>query len=288
MKFTIALANEDQKRLWASVIVCSFALIHLGARAMCAAEPLLNAHAHNDYWHDRPLFDAIDQGFTSVEADVYLVDGKLLVGHSRDELKAERTLQTLYLEPLARRIQASGKGVYSAGGRFFLLVDFKTDADAALHALNSSIQAFHQILTSVTKGVAHQGAVTIVITGNRPKIDPTEQAPRYFGVDGRLSDLDSLSPAHVMPMISDNWVNHFAWRGTGAMPETERSKLHTLVRKAHAAGRVVRFWGTPESEPFWRELLEADVDLIGTDQLGRLAKFLRTSQRTTPAPVKTE
>src|SRR5438128_1656766 len=35
-----------------------------------AAEPtpLLHAHAHNDYEHTHPLFDALEQGFCSVEA----------------------------------------------------------------------------------------------------------------------------------------------------------------------------------------------------------------------------
>lgn len=39
------------------------------------AEPLAQAHAHNDYEHTRPLHDALDHSFTSVEADVWLVDG---------------------------------------------------------------------------------------------------------------------------------------------------------------------------------------------------------------------
>src|SRR4051812_44226103 len=47
-----------------------------------APTPLKNAHAHNDYLHPRPLFDALDQGFTSVEVDVFLVNGQLLVGHT--------------------------------------------------------------------------------------------------------------------------------------------------------------------------------------------------------------
>ena len=38
--------------------------------------PLAQAHAHNDYEHDRPLLDALEHGFTSVEADVWLVDGR--------------------------------------------------------------------------------------------------------------------------------------------------------------------------------------------------------------------
>lgn len=45
--------------------------------------PLVHAHAHDDYEHKRPLFDALDRGFCSVEADVHLVDGQLLVAHIR-------------------------------------------------------------------------------------------------------------------------------------------------------------------------------------------------------------
>src|SRR4051794_37229130 len=84
--------------------------------------PLKNAHAHNDYLHRRPLFDALDQGFNSVEADVFLVDGKLLVGHSILELKPGRTLESLYLDPLRDRVRANGGKVYRDSPVFWLLV----------------------------------------------------------------------------------------------------------------------------------------------------------------------
>jgi hypothetical protein len=60
------------------------ALVALGAGAAepDSVIPLVNAHAHNDYEHDRPLFDALDHGFCSVEADIHLVDGQLLVAHN--------------------------------------------------------------------------------------------------------------------------------------------------------------------------------------------------------------
>ena len=44
-------------------------------------EPLERAHAHNDYEHERPLLDALDHGFCSVEADIVLSEGELLVAH---------------------------------------------------------------------------------------------------------------------------------------------------------------------------------------------------------------
>src|SRR4051812_6991468 len=80
----------------------------LGGAAIGAPQavmPLPNAHAHNDYAHNRPLFDALDHGFSSIEADVFLINGNLLVGHDREALRPERTLKSLYLAPLAERIR---------------------------------------------------------------------------------------------------------------------------------------------------------------------------------------
>jgi hypothetical protein len=71
----------------------------LGSRPTRAADvplprPLKHAHAHNDYLHPRPLDDALAHGFTSVEADVFLVDGDLLVAHTRSEIQSDRTPST--------------------------------------------------------------------------------------------------------------------------------------------------------------------------------------------------
>src|ERR1700691_2176356 len=73
-----------------------------------AATPLVRAHAHNDYEHKRPLFDALDQVLCGGEADIFPVDGRLLVGHIRRLLKPERTLESLYLIPLKERIAKNG------------------------------------------------------------------------------------------------------------------------------------------------------------------------------------
>ena len=55
--------------------------------------PLPQAHAHNDYEHERPLLDALEQGFTSIEADVWLVDGELRVAHDSWEVADAPTLE---------------------------------------------------------------------------------------------------------------------------------------------------------------------------------------------------
>ena len=80
-------------------------------------------------------------------------------------------------------------------------------------------------------------------------------------------------------MISDTWVKQSTWKGEGAMPAQERQKLDDIVRQAHAKGRLVRFWATPDApsparEAVWRELLSAGVDLLNTDDLKGFQEFL--------------
>lgn len=257
------------------IVAIALAITTVGIGAAEAVEPLANAHAHNDYWHQRPLFDALDRGFTSVEADIFVVDGKALVGHDRRELKPERTLESLYLEPLARRVTENGGRVHANGDRFFLLVDIKSDPQQAYSLLHEIFSKYAASLTVVERGEVRPGAVTVIITGNRPVTELEKATLRYAGMDGRLADLDSDRPSHLMPMISDNWSDHFTWRGHGEMPENERTKLQEITSKVHKAGRVLRFWATAENESLWRELHSAGVDLIGTDRLDELAAFLR-------------
>jgi glycerophosphoryl diester phosphodiesterase len=244
-----------------------------------AITPLPNAHAHNDYAHIRPLFDALDHGFTSVEADVFLVDGNLLVGHDREALKSERTLELLYLAPLAERVRQNRGHVYPTASRFFLLIDIKDEPGPTYRELQKLLAKHADMLTSVEAGNVRPGAVTIVVTGNRPKVDGSNSRVRYVALDGRLSDLGSQAPAHLIAMISDNWKKQFHWNGSGPMPKNESAKLREIVKKAHASNRVVRFWETPENEKVWRELRAAGVDLINTDELDRVAAFLGTSDR---------
>ena len=101
---------------WGAMMRVLF-LCAVSAWAVSAADvvPLEKAHAHNDYEHERPLEDALAEGFCSVEADIWLVDGALLVAHDRDEVKDGRTLERLYLDPLKARVEANGGRVYPGG-----------------------------------------------------------------------------------------------------------------------------------------------------------------------------
>jgi hypothetical protein len=263
----------------------AIAAIALWAIAGCfhpaAAEPpkpLARAHAHNDYQHRRPLFDALAHGFCSVEADVFLVDGKLLVAHDVVQLRPDRTLRALYLDPLRERVKANGGAVYPGAPTFWLLIDLKTDGEKTYAALAKTLSDYADLLTVVRDGKAESGAVTVVLSGNRPRRTVAAEKVRYVGLDGRLEDLRSDEPPHLIPWISDNWTKHFQWRGEGELPAAEREKLKAIVRQAHAAGRRLRFWGAPDRREAWRALSEAGVDWINTDDLAGLAKYLSSEK----------
>jgi hypothetical protein len=131
------------------------------------------------------------------------------------------------------------------------------------------------MLTEVDDGKLIRRAVSVVISGNRPWSEIINTADRLVGIDGRLKSLDFEMPSHLVPLISDRWTSHFTWMGEGEMPEDEFRKLTNIVSKAHAAGKRVRFWATPDSTSVWKVLRAAGVDLINADDLRGLATFLQ-------------
>ena len=262
--------------------VCAALLLLFSCRSQpsgTAVVPLAQAHAHNDYRHERPLLDALAHGFTGVEADIWLVGGDLYVAHDRDETTPQRTLRRLYLDPLRNRVRKNGGHVYANGPQLTLLIDIKSDAAATYKVLDSVLAEYKDIFTCFGPDGRSDKAVLAVISGNRPYELMASQKIRYAGYDGRLANLGSDVPADLIPLISDRWTAHFKWTGEGEIPAGERRKLREIVRKAHDKGRRVRFWATPDRpsparEALWRELTAAGVDLINTDDLEGLQKFL--------------
>ncbi|MFI7450910.1 phosphatidylinositol-specific phospholipase C/glycerophosphodiester phosphodiesterase family protein [Nonomuraea sp. NPDC049714] len=269
-----------RRALGALVAAGAMLLVVTAPATATGVQPLPRAHAHNDYEHDRPLQDALDHGFASVEADVYLVDGELRVGHDPEDLVAGRTLQSLYLDPLAQRVRAGHGHVYPRSRQQLqLLVDIKNNGVATYTEIDRVLRTYRKMLTTYHKGKVKPGAVTVVISGDRPRDLMASQERRYAFYDGRMSDLGQ-GGASLVPLISDNWTNHFSWAGQGEMPEAERAKLREIVATAHRDGQRVRFWATPDTagaarDAIWRELVAADVDHLNTDDLAGLQRFLQ-------------
>jgi hypothetical protein len=240
-----------------------------------AVVPHRQAHAHNDYLHKRPLLDALENGFCSVEADIFLVDGELLVAHTAFECSKEKTLEALYLIPLQQRVITNNGCVYPNGPPFTLLIDIKNNGPETFKVLNHQLAKYSDVFSQFKDGRFYEKGITAIVSGDRDFDAIHAASPRYAGMDGRLTDLNSDLASHVMPLISDNWRSNFRWRGDDVMPPEELMKLQNYIQQAHQKDRRIRFWAAPDTPAAWAVLKEAGVDYINTDNLTGLNTFLR-------------
>lgn len=247
--------------------------------------PLQQAHSHNDYDQIRPLAEALDHGFCSVEADIHLVDGQLLVAHDRVKTRPDRTLRSMYLEPLRERCRTNGGFVHPATNTFTLLIDIKADAEGTYRLLDPLLREYQSILTRFTPTNSTPRAITVVLSGARPAEIVAAQPERFCALDGRPDDLDRNPSPFLVPLISDSWGNHFKAPVDGKLTANDRTQLRALVTRTHAQGRRLRFWGAPDRPWLWAELRDAGVDVINTDRIPHLAAFLRGLPP--PAPAST-
>lgn len=237
---------------------------------------VIQGHAHNDYEQERPLFEALENGFVSVEADVHLINGELYVTHDAPaNLDSETTLEAMYLDPLKAHIQKNNGHVYpNYNGVFYLMVDFKTEAIPTYNKLKEVLVNYQEMLSTVRNGVEKKGAVKVFISGNRPIQEIINDEPKLALLDGRPKDLINNISSLIMPVVSDNYNNFLSWDGTGKLDKNEEHRFKDLVKRTHAQGKALRLWASPDNENVWRFLLDNDVDLINTDLLAEFRAFL--------------
>ena len=226
-------------------------------------------------------------GFTSVEADVWLVDGELLVAHDREDVDPGRTLESLYLDPLADRVRAEGGAVYRGwDGTSSCSSTSRARPCRPIAAVEPGAARVPRLMTVVRRRTGcTSGAVTAVISGNRDLPLMQSQRVRYAGYDGRLSDLGGgLSAADdAAGQRQLDQALHLAGRRPDARG---RARQAARPRGPRPRGRLPgpllghpRRRRSPARDAVWRELLAADVDHINTDDLAGLQAFLLAFDR---------
>lgn len=244
---------------------------------LCAQEPnpLPNGFSHNDYWRKRPLFDALQNGYTWVEADVYVRRKRLVVTHMLPFFKRHRTLDRLYLEPLLTGKDRRGDVLPDVP--VTIMVDIKSKSRRTYRALDALLEKYQSIVTSCDSGIITRRKVTVIVSGKKPvNLIRSQQCRRVFlDEDLRRGDRDSCI-ASVSLMASCRYSRLLRWTGKGEMPQEERIRLCSYVQTAHRYDEKVRLWAAPENAQVWKALLECGVDLINTNQLVKLRTFLQS------------
>ncbi|RYZ54384.1 MAG: alkaline phosphatase, partial [Chitinophagaceae bacterium] len=219
-----------------------------------------NAHAHNDYENDHPFWGAYKSGFGSIEADVFLHNGQLVVAHDSAQLSRLWTLDSLYLRPIEQCLQANGGSIYPDSTKSLqVMVDIKSEAGPTLQILVQAIKAFPSL----------RGAKTLkfVISGNRPLPSAFPSYPCWILFDGEMQKSYTPEEWKRIEMVSGNFKKISGWNGKGRMVEKERTALKNLVAATHARGKKIRFWNTPDNLNTWYTFLDEGVDYLNTDRI---------------------
>jgi hypothetical protein len=241
-----------------------------------AADPLASAFAHNDYLHPHPLLDALQNGFTNIEADIFLTGGHLVVAHVCPYFKRTRTLESLYLQPLYNLVVQNNGRVYKGYDQpVILMIDIKTNAQNTYQALKPLLEKYSKMLSEYNNGKITYRAVTVVLSGHKPYQLAGNENRRLAFIDEDLfrTPLDTVNN-RLFAMASCRYSRLLTWKGDGPMPVFEKETLCAFTRIAHKMGARVRLWASPEKKEVWNELLACGVDLINTDQLVALKDFL--------------
>lgn len=214
-------------------------------------------HSHNDYLRKSPFWEAFGADCASIEADVILQDGELMVAHEKATIQEDKTLKSLYLLPIQK---AKELGLVQEFG-FHLMIDLKTEAYATLEVLLSQLEEFETILYSAN----NQQGLKIIISGNRPKLEDYSKYPPWIFFDYQNKTMDDQLPWEKIGMVSLNFRQISSWNGKSILKEKEKEKLISFIRQVHTYCKPVRFWGTPDSQSAWRVFYELGIDYINTD-----------------------
>ena len=223
-------------------------------------------HSHNDYWRHVPLYDALAAGCTSVEADVWLSGSDLFVGHSKKSLTKERTLESLYIDPLVSILTIQNtpsqitttnetsstirspsptqlNGVFDTNPKtpLTLLIDMKTDGVATFPVVLSHLEPFRSRgwLTHFNGTAVVPGLITVVGTGNTPfdlltanttYRDIFYDAPlQTFWGDGGDDPNTSTSQPSSQPLTSDIYTSENSYYASVSFQEEIGKLWHGML-----------------------------------------------------------
>ncbi|EFX04806.1 hypothetical protein CMQ_1734 [Grosmannia clavigera kw1407] len=254
-------------------------------------------HSHNDYWRPAPFYSALAAGAVSIEADVWLYNGTLHVGHEQSALTAARTFASLYVEPILAVLRAQNpnssyvsslptrNGVFdtASGQTLYLFVDVKTDGPSTWPYVVEALAPLRRAgyLTRVNGSAVIAGPVTVIGTGNTPLNLVQGVTLRDYFYDAPIPYLDSTFAnitADVSPIASTDFAVQFGTVLGQTFNDSQLVRLRKQVRVAHSKGIKVRYWDQPgwpvgTRNAIWRTLWDNGVDLLNVDDLEAVADF---------------
>lgn len=204
-----------------------------------------------------------------MEADVWLFDDDLYVGHNTASLTRNRTFQSLYIDPLVKILahqnpstdfyNGTDHGVFDTdtGKSLILLVDVKTAGPETWPWVLKQLEPLRERgwLSFVEDDKVHTRPVTVVGTGNTP----------FDVLTANSTYRDAFFDAPLSTMSDDKKKSENGEKQTdagqglsGTTPDTEFNELNSYYASVSFGSAVGQIWGGKLS-PKQMEIIRAQV-----------------------------
>ncbi len=264
--FGLSLVFSGMKNL--KIILFAFAFL---APAILYSQQDFKLHSHNDYLRNVPFWEAFGADAASIEVDVILQDGKLMVAHEKESIKPERTLRSLYFEPIQKAVSLEMIRDFN----FHLLLDAKTEGYSTLESIVLDAADFQDFLFSSQNPTG----LKLIISGNRPKPEDYAKYPEWIFFDYQSKTLTADLPWEKIGMVSLSFRQFSVWNGKGRIVQAEKTELEKFISLVHSFQKPVRFWASPDSKSAWKAFYDMGIDYINTDQPVNAKNYLSTLGR---------
>lgn len=252
------------------ILVLLFGLFSARGQVITTA----SVFAHNDYDQPVAFFVAYASQVGYIEADVFLEGNELMVAHHHHEIKKGRTLDELYLKPLAKKLELnSGHAYTQTDAMLTLMIDLKTDGVATLNTLVKKLKQYPKLISCPS--------LQITVSGNVPDVSLWKNFPAFIHFDGRPGVNYSKEQLDRISLISTSFGDYSQWNGKGVLTKGDREKIETQISNVHKLGKKFRFWGAPDFTNGWLTLIKLKVDIVGSDHITGLVKFINDYQKNT-------
>jgi alkaline phosphatase len=225
-------------------------------------------HSHNDYLQTVPFWTAFSAAASSIEIDVILKEGKLMVAHEPETIDTKRTIERLYLDPISEGLKSGLIPSFN----FHLLVDLKTPAHPTLEVLLESMKPYAAFLY----GKENTEGLKLIISGNRPQPEEYKNYPDWMFFDYQSKELTADLPWEKIGMVSLSFRQFSVWNGKGRMVESERKAVQDFIDLVHSFDKPARLWATPDSKSAWKAFYDMGMDYINTDLPIEARNYLNT------------
>lgn len=231
--------------------------------ATAAAERPMLIHSHNDYCRRAPFWQAYAQQVYSIEADVFLHNGQLLVGHDVEDLSPELTFEGMYVEPLVTLYKRNGGRAWKDSDEpIQLMVELKSETEPTLRAVTALLDRYPEVFDTTV----NPDAVRIAVTGRVPAPEEFGNYPAYVLFDGEWDRNYTPAQLERVALVSANFQDYSQWNGKGSIIPVELAKIEQIIDRAHAWGKPVRFWGAPEGTTVYYTFYDLGIDYLNTDR----------------------